>query len=308
VLTGDRDHVAVITHGRATIGGRAHAWSTVGLYRLRGDRVAGGRLLAFDPAEFDRIWTRRPDAAVYDRIGAGYTRRRRADPRLAAAIRDALGDARTVVNVGAGAGAYEPTDRWVLAVEPSRAMIEQRPPGSAPAVIGTADALPLADGSVDAAMATLTLHHRPDWRAGIAEMRRVARRRVVLFTWDTRVDGFWLTREYLDWLAEWDAGRFPTIEELRGELPGSAVTTVPIPRDCRDGFLAAYYARPEAYLDAGVRRAMSIFAQAPDPERVATSLRALDADLRSGAWDARHGALRRTDAIDAGYRLVVAER
>jgi SAM-dependent methyltransferase len=308
LLSGEGEHVAMITHGDATIDGRRHAWSTVGLYRLRGARVAECRLLPFDQAQFDRIWTRaRPDPAVYDEVGCGYAQRRRPDPRVATAIRDALGDARTVVNVGAGAGAYEPADRWVIAVEPSRTMIAQRPPDSAPALVASAGALPLADATVDAAMATLTLHHWPDWRAGLAELRRVARRRIVLFTWDKRRGGFWLTQEYLPWLADWDAERFPSMEELVGELPDAAVTTVPVPRDCTDGFLAAYFARPEAYLDPGVRRAISLFAQAPDPERVAAALRALEDDLAGGAWDARHGPLRGTPAIDAGYRLVVAE-
>jgi SAM-dependent methyltransferase len=306
-LSGDGVHVAMITHGQATVAGHSHAWSTVGLYRLRGDRVAECRMLPFDQAEFDDIWTRRPDPPLYDRIGSGYTRHRRPDPRIAAAIHAGLGDARTVVNVGAGTGAYEPTDRCTVAVEPSRAMIAQRPPGSAPVIPATADALPLADATVDAAMSTLSLHHWPDWRAGVAEMLRVARRRIVVFTWDKRSDGFWLTREYLDWLAGWDAQRFPTMDELLAELPDAAMTAVPIPKDCTDGFLAAYYARPEAYLDPAVRQAMSIFTMAPDPDRVAASLRVLEDDLRSGAWDARHGGLRDTAAIDAGYRLVAAE-
>jgi SAM-dependent methyltransferase/ketosteroid isomerase-like protein len=315
LLSGDGEHVAMITHGQATIAGRRHAWSTVGLYRLRADCVAECRLLAFDQAEFDRIWTRRPDLAplghsdpaVYDRIGSGYTRHRRPDRRIAAAIHASLGDARTVVNVGAGAGAYEPTDRCVVAVEPSQAMIAQRPPGSAPVIVGAAAALPLADATVDAAMATLSLHHWPDWRTGVAEMLRVARRRIVVFTSDKRFDRFWLSGEYLDWLADWDAERFPTMDELLAELPNPTVTAVPIPRDCTDGFLAAYYARPEAYLDPAVRQAMSIFALAPDPDRVAASMRALEDDLRSGDWDARHGSLRHTASIDAGYRLVASE-
>jgi SAM-dependent methyltransferase len=245
--------------------------------------------------------------AVYDSIGTGYTRHRRPDPRIAATIQDALGDARTVVNVGAGAGAYEPSDRWVIAVEPSQAMIAQRPPGSAPALRATADALPLADRTVDAAMTVLSLHHWPDWRAGVAELRRVARHRVVVLTWDKHAGGFWLTNEYFDWLAEWDARRFPAMDELVAELPGATVTPVPIPGDCSDGILGAYYGRPEAYLDPDVRQAISIFAQAPDPDRVAASLRTLGDDLRSGAWDARHGALRDSAGLDVGYRLITAE-
>ena len=305
LLTGSGEHAAMITHGEATIGGREHRWSTVGLYRLRGDRVAECRLLPFDQAEFDRIWSR-PEPTIYDRIGAGYARHRRTDPRIATAVHEALGRARTVVNVGAGAGSYEPADRCVLAIEPSAAMIGQRPEGSAPAVLGSVEALPLADNTVDAAMATLTLHHWPDWRAGLAEMRRVARDRVVLFTWDRDFGGFWLTQDYLGWLADWDAERFPTMEALLKELPGATVAPVMVPRDCADGFLAAYFARPEMYLNRAAREAMSIFSLAPDPKRVDACLGRLEEDLRSGAWDARHGHLRQAAGIDAGYRLVVA--
>ena len=207
LLAGDGDRVAMVTYGTATIDGREQSWGTVGLYRLRGWRIAECHLLPFDQAQFDRIWT----PAVYDEIGAGYVRRRQPDPRIAAAIHGGLGDARTVVNVGAGTGSYEPADRYVVAVEPSRVMAAQRPPGSAPVVVGSAANLPLADATVDAAMTAMSLHHWPDWRAGLAKMRRVARDRVVLFTWDPGAEGFWLTQDYLGWLMEWDARRFPTI-------------------------------------------------------------------------------------------------
>lgn len=243
---------------------------------------------------------------VYNAIGVGYTATRRADPRIAAILYRALGDAASVVNVGAGTGSYEPPDRRVVAVEPSEVMIRQRPPGSAPAIVGSAEALPLEDASVDAAMASLTLHHWSDWRRGVAEMRRVARRRVVLFTWDPDGEGFWLTRDYLPWLAAWDATRFPTIAELEGALPGAAVEAVPIPRDCVDGVLAAFWARPEAYLDPVVQRGFSMFALAPDPARLDASLDVLAADLRSGAWHARHRALLSRHTLDAGYRVVSA--
>ena len=316
VLAGGGEHAAAITHGTATVDGRSHRWSTVGLYRLKEGRVAECRLLPFDQDEFDRIWTRsrspsqaeasRADA-TYDRIGVGYACFRRPDPRIAARLHAALGDARTVVNVGAGTGAYEPDDRWVIAVEPSTVMIAQRAAGSAPAIVATADALPLADKTVDAAMATLTLHHWPDWRAGIAEMRRVARRRIVLFTWNGQSDAFWLTRDYLRWLATWDAQRGPPLDELLAELPNASVSSIAIPSDCSDGFLAAYFARPEKYLDPAVRQSMSIFSLVPDPDRLASSLDALEHDLRTGVWDARYGALRQATSIDAGYRLVVAE-
>jgi hypothetical protein len=138
-------------------------------------------------------------------------------------------------------------------------------------------------------------------------MRRVARRRIVLFTWNGQPDAFWLTRDYLRWLATWDAQRCPPLDELLAELPNPRVSSVAIPSDCTDGFLAAYFARPEKYLDPAVRQSMSIFTLVPDPDRLAHSLDALEHDLRTGAWDARYGALRQTTSIDAGYRLVVAE-
>jgi SAM-dependent methyltransferase len=195
----------------------------------------------------------------------------------------------------------------VIAVESSAAMIAQRPAGSAPAIVGTADALPLGDKTVDAAMATLTLHHWPDWRAGLAEMRRVARRRIVLFTWNGQCDAFWLTRDYLRRLAAWDAQRCPPLDELLAELPNASANSIAIPSDCTDGFLAAYFARREKYLDPGVRQSMSIFTLVPDGDRLARSLDDFEHDLRTGAWDARYGALRRATSVDAGYRLVVAE-
>ena len=242
----------------------------------------------------------------YDSIGTGYTRLRRPDPRIAAAVHAALGAAETVVNVGAGAGSYEPGDRWVLAVEPSHVMIGQRPPGRAPAILASAESLPLADSTVDAAMATLSLHHWSDWRAGLRQMRRVARERIVILTWDPDAADFWLTREYVPWLRDWDAGRFPTIEQMRDALPGANVEPVPIPRDCEDGFLGAWWARPEAYLDPAVQRSNSLFALTPNQGRLARDLARLAADLRSGDWDARHGELRRRGELDLGYRLIAA--
>jgi len=244
----------------------------------------------------------------YDRIGVGYAKLRRPDPRIAASIHAALGAASTVVNVGAGAGSYEPDDRWVLAVEPSAVMAGQRPPGSAPVLVASAESLPLADGTVDAAMATLSLHHWRDWRAGVAEMRRVARQRVVILTWDPDACDFWLTREYVPWLLEWDATRFPTIAEMCGALPGASVEPVPVPHDCEDGFLGAWWARPEAYLDPEVQRSNSLFALGPDRPRLEAALERLAEDLRSGAWDARHSELRTRESADLGYRLVTARR
>src|SRR4051794_32208910 len=187
--------------------------------------------------------------AAYDTIGRTYTATRAADPRIAARLHAALGDAETVVNVGAGAGAYEPRDRWVLAVEPSETMIAQRPPGAAPVVRATAEQLPLADGTVDAAMAVMTIHHWSDWRAGVAEMRRGARGRVVVWSFDPEaIDGLWLVRDYLPELVDFERARCPPVEEFAAALGGARVEDVPIPRDCRDGVLAAFFAQPERYL------------------------------------------------------------
>jgi SAM-dependent methyltransferase len=240
---------------------------------------------------------------AYDTLGAGYAARRRADPRIATLIEQALGDAVSVVNVGAGAGSYEPPGRDVIAVEPSDVMIAQRPPGSAPVLRARAEQLPFADGAFDAAMAVLTLHHWDDVEAGVSEMRRVANR-VVVLTWDQRVcDRFWLVAEYVPEIAVLDARRAVSVERLTELLGGADVTTVPIPYDCTDGFLGAYWRRPEAYLDPQVRAAISSLAALGD--RAAGGLERLEDDLRSGAWKRRHAVLLALDELDLGYRLVI---
>ena len=241
--------------------------------------------------------------ALYDRIGSGYTKVRGEDPRIAAAIHAALGDARTVVNVGAGAGSYEPRDREVTAVEPSEVMIAQRAPDAAPVVRARAEALPFPDGAFDAAMAALTDHHWPDRAAGLREMRRVARRRAVVFQFDLRaLLDFWFVREYLTAFRPEGS----TADGLEQHLGVTRIETVPIPHDCRDGFFSAYWRRPEAYLDPGVRAAISVFRLTPaaDVDDAVTRLRA---DLESGEWERRHGHLRELDELDLGYRLWIAD-
>ena len=243
---------------------------------------------------------------LYDEIGDGYPRTRRADPRIAALIDDALGDARTVVNVGAGTGSYEPAGLEVTAVEPSAAMIAQRPPGAAPAVQGSAEALPFGDDAFDAALAAMTLHHWDDIPRGLAELRRVATDRIVIFTWDPAMAGTqWLTVEYLPELAEIDVFRFPSPAEIAAALAGAEVIRVPIPHDCHDGFIEAFWARPEAYLDPEVLAGMSGMRML-DPVVRERGVARLRADLESGAWERRHGHLRELDELDLGYRLVVA--
>ena len=244
---------------------------------------------------------------AYDRMGVGYTEVRRAEPRIEAAIHAALGDARVVLNIGAGAGSYEPRDREVVAIEPSPVMIAQRPPDAAPAIQAVAESLPLADDSVDATMGVFTLHHWEDVERGLAEVLRVTRSRVAFVTLDLDVTAeMWLCRDYLPEIVEHDRRVFPTIERLQELLPDPRVEPLPVPAACTDGFCIALWDRPEAHLDPEIRRASSIWHQLPE-EVTARGLERLRADLESGAWDRRHGELRTTDELDVGLRLVVAE-
>lgn len=245
--------------------------------------------------------------AYYDRLGSGYNRTRIPDARIARRILSALGDAATVINVGAGTGAYEPTDRPVLAVEPSAAMRAARPPWATSAVAGVAEDLPVADKSFDAALAVLTMQHWRDVPLGLAELRRVARRRVVLFTWDPGFpDALWLTVDYLPAIRDLDRACFPALVSIAAVLGELQVSAVPIPHDCTDGFLGSRWRRPEDYLDPVVRAGMSGFSRVPGA-LVDEALARLRADLDSGAWEARFGNLRSLPEIDLGYRLVVAE-
>jgi SAM-dependent methyltransferase len=239
---------------------------------------------------------------LYDQIGHGYTGLRRPDPRLAAAIMQALGDAETVVNVGAGTGSYEPHDRAVIAVEPSLTMIRQRPAGSAPVVCASATSLPFQDQAFAAALAILTVYHWPDRQRGLQELARVARTRVVLVTWDPATTGFWLVDDYFSDIVEIDRRIFPTMDELRQVFGNIDIRAVPIPHDCTDGFLGAYWRRPQAYLSPQVRRAISTFSKVTNVE---ARLAQLQQDLADGTWEQRHGSLLQREALDLGYRLVV---
>jgi SAM-dependent methyltransferase len=244
-------------------------------------------------------------APLYDTIGTTYTVTRRTEPRIAARIWAALGDARTVLNIGAGTGSYEPSDRYVLAVEPSALMRSQRPPDAAPCLAGFAESLPFDDQSFDAAMAVCTVHHWQDPIAGLREMQRVARR-VVVFLFDTSDPGqFWLTRDYLPEFADLRSVKIlasPT--KLAGAI-GARMEPVPIPWDCADGLYEAYWRRPEAYLDENVRRGMSIWASVgPDAEHRA--VRSLGDDLASGRWSERNSDLVDLDEAELGARLLIA--
>jgi SAM-dependent methyltransferase len=242
----------------------------------------------------------------YEQGGNGYAGVRRADPRIAAHVHRALGDARTVINVGAGAGSYEPVDRHVVAVEPSAAMRAQRPRHLAPALDATAEALPYDDGTFDAAMAMVTVHQWPDLARGLGELRRVARGPVVVLTFDGgALVPFWLT-EYCPEVIETERRRMPAIDRL-AELLGGHVTveTVPIAADCTDGFAEAFYARPERLLDPEVRLAQSAWSFV-DADAETRFVRRLRDDLASGAWDERHGHLRTTPTYEGALRLVTA--
>jgi hypothetical protein len=244
---------------------------------------------------------------AYDQIGFGYSHIRRPDPRLGAHITEALGDARTVLNVGAGTGSYEPSDRQVVAVEPSAEMIAQRPPDSAPVVQAQAESLPFQANSFDAALAILTIHHWKDLSAGLAELQRVALDRVVLLTVDLEaLRELWMNRDYWPEFIQLESRRMPSMSELEANLPAPTFTLVPVPRDCSDGFASAYWGRPEAILDPAVRQASSNW-HAISAEATERGLRQLQKDLESGEWNRRYGHLRARDSLDVGLRLVVAE-
>ena len=239
---------------------------------------------------------------LYDNIGINYAELRKADPRIAAVIDAALGDARTVINVGAGTGNYESPHRDVTAVEPSADMIAKRVPGAAPCIQASADALPFANHSFDAAMAILTIHHWPDKAAGLAEMRRVARGPIVILTFDP-AHRPWLT-DYLPDLVPLDESIMPRMEDYEHWLGPVDVSPLLVPHDCTDGFLYAYWKRPYAYLDARIRSGTSSFWAIENTDE---GLARLTADLESGAWAERYANILAQDAYDAGYRLVVTK-
>ncbi|MGW1028502.1 methyltransferase domain-containing protein [Streptomyces sp. NPDC002577] len=245
--------------------------------------------------------------ATYDTLGATYARTRQPDPRIAAQIHVALGNVTDVINVGAGTGSYEPL-QTVLAVDPSQVMLAQRPPGSATAVQAVAERLPLRDNAADAVMALLTIHHWTDVAAGIRELRRVARRRIVILTWDQHIfrEQFWLVREYLPEAAAFDDTRALPTDQLADLLGGARQEPVLVPHDCTDGFGAAYWRRPYAYLDPQVRAGISLFAQA-GADVIAPGLTRLADDLTTGRWHTRYAELLTLETVDVGYRLLVTD-
>jgi SAM-dependent methyltransferase len=244
--------------------------------------------------------------ALYDTVGRTYSAMRRADPRIAAQISHALAGCDSVVNVGAGTGSYEPA-QTIAAIEPSQMMIDQRPAASAPAIRAAAEHIPMRDDCADAALAVLTVHHWSDLGAGIAEMRRIARRRLVLLTWDADVMGekFWLLSDYLPEARAADAALAVPVEHLASLLADAVSSPVLVPHDCSDGFAGAYWRRPDAYLDPAVRMGMSLFTLTAS-QMVEAGLARLGADLRSGRWQRDHAALLALTELDLGYRLITA--
>jgi SAM-dependent methyltransferase len=240
---------------------------------------------------------------LYDAIGVNYGRYRRPDSRIAAAIMGALGELSPIVNVGAGAGSYEPSDRPVVAVEPSMVMIRQRQARTIPVVQASATYLPFRDAAFAAALAVLTIHHWPDRGRGLAELARVARRRLVIVTYDPTATGFWLVDDYFPAIREIDRQILPPLDDFRRVVGPVDIRPLPIPHDCTDGFLGAYWRRPSAYLDPGVRQAISAFAKIPHLDAGLTQLRA---HLADGTWTRRYGHLLHQTALDIGYRLVIA--
>lgn len=241
---------------------------------------------------------------LYDEIGTGYSLGRRTDPRWMKAIVAALGDARSIADVGAGTGSYEPDDRTVLAIEPSSEMIRQRPHDAGPAVRAVAQALPIRDHAVDAALAVLTVHHWTDWRRGLAELRRIAPRQVVLAYDVRRHTEFWFVREYVPEIADLELSR-PSAPDIANELDAESVTPLPLPWNFTDGVFPAYWRRPTAYLDPRVRHACSALAQT-DPDAVERGIHRLRKDLDTGRWHEQHRDLLDLDCWDAGFRLIVS--
>lgn len=242
--------------------------------------------------------------APYDRLGRGYSRVRQPDPRIAAQIDAALGAARTVLNVGAGTGSYEPEGRAVTAVEPSAEMIAQRPPGSAPVVQASAEYLPFDDASFDASLAVLTVHHWADLGAGLAELRRVSRERIVIVTFDPEaLADLWIASDYFPEMLALKRRSGATSGALAELLVGATVEPIPVPRDCTDQFFAALWARPEKLFDEEVVKPMWVWQSISEEARRAGRAR-LRADLENGTWEQRYGHLRTLPSLDAGLRLV----
>jgi SAM-dependent methyltransferase len=241
---------------------------------------------------------------IYDRIGAGYHHSRQADSNLTSLIRQALSGAERIINIGAGTGSYEPEDARLLAVEPSATMIAQRPHNAHPAILARADDIPVTDQSFTHAMTVLSMHHWPDRAAAFAEIKRITSQKFIAVTWLPENHNFWLTADYFPEIQTIDEQIFPSEAEWQEHFSHTTIQPIMIPADCQDGFLAAFWQRPERYLDARVRQAMSTFGKI---KHLDEGLNRLRKDLANGAWHRRYGQLLNEDSFDAGYRLFTAD-
>ncbi len=243
-------------------------------------------------------------AEIYNAIGKRYALGRRTDPNIAAQIHGKLSGAESVLNVGAGTGSYEPKHFKISAVEPSEAMINQRCKTTAPVIQSRAENLPFEDGSFSHCMTVLSMHHWEDRERAFSEIKRVTRKRFVAVTWDPDSKPFWLTRDYFPEIFEIDRAIFPCLSEFHKSFEQVTVSTLKIPADCIDGFLGAYWCRPEAYLDELVRANMSTFSKI---SKLAEGLAQLRSDLEDGAWGSKNRDVLSSHFLDAGYRIVIAE-
>ena len=241
--------------------------------------------------------------AIYDKIGHYYSLTRQTDPRIQQRLLTELRGARRILNIGAGAGSYEPVEANLVAVEPSAKMIAQRKTDSHPVEQACAEKLPFADASFSHAMTVLSMHHWEDRAKAFAEINRVATDKFIAITWDPSAEPFWLTRDYFPQIHSMDMELFPGVSTLAEFFDAVSVTPIPIPEDCLDGFLAAFWKRPQAYLDSSVRQSISAFAKIADPD---SGLEKLAADLESGVWEHNNADILSQSELDAGYRLVVA--
>lgn len=243
-------------------------------------------------------------AQIYGEDKYNYSNLRIPDPYIELEILDALGDAESVLNVGAGTGSYEPRNKEVMAVDLSFNMIKQRPQEAAPVLQAAAEWLPFSDSSFDAAMAVLTVHHWSDPASGLMEMARVARKRVVILTWDPASEGFWLVQKYFPEILEVDREIFPSMNVIRDVLGSLSSRVLPVPADCIDGFLGAYWKRPHAYLDEVIRKGMSTFSKI---KTLGKGLQLLEQDLHNRSWEKQFGDILDQDFLDVGYRILIAE-
>lgn len=241
-------------------------------------------------------------SANYNIVGQHYSSLRKPDPVIARIIHSQLTDVLSIINIGAGTGSYEPLDKFIVAIDPSETMLAQRATNNAVLVRGCAEQLPFQTGSFDAALAVLTIHHWDNWEAGLREARRVAAKKIVIFTWVGMPHGFWLF-DYFPEIEHIDKNLFPTVEQLSKVLGRVKVIPVPIPAMCTDGFLCAYWRRPESYLNPQIRSAISTFSRINNIE---SGLKKLSQDLETGAWHKRYCGLLDLPSHDFGYRLVVA--